>query len=294
MPAPKAKGKDTVTYSAQNNVVEHIVEGSIASSSTVVFGNCHVGFLICRSCLEAHSSVSFPSVLLYFLVQNCKYTLSAFCTKLFIQGCTNLTIELNAKVLTSTVEVYKCANVNIEFKTKCGTLQLDMCRDIDVKFHEESHFYNEGQVPLPKDTPAAATASLEETRNTAMIVWSATQKKKKGQRRSMDDNGETKTDDIISKNQGRTEVGSLLTGQCFVFVFFPFFVLRAGCHNLNVGVLDTKKSFSTSFDAMKQEFHDLVEERSQFRLKLDRSSAGEVKFVQERVCPPSNNKKKMK
>jgi hypothetical protein len=78
---------------------------------------------------------------------------------------------------------------------------------------------------------------------------------------------------------------------CFVFLTFFFKIptfhtkkkTRAGCHNLNVKVTETGHTFQTTFDALKQEYKDLVEERSQFRLKLARHISGELRFVQERV-----------
>jgi hypothetical protein len=48
-------------------------------------------------------------------------------------------------------------------------------------------------------------------------------------------------------------------------------------------VTETGHSFQTTFDDLKREYQDLVEERSQFRLKLARHVSGELRFVQERV-----------
>ncbi len=87
------------------------------------------------------------------------YTLETMCTKIFVQGCTNFRLEINSKVLTATVEVYKCEGVNLFFKSKCGTLQIDMCKDVHVVFEEQCHFFEE------------ADPDHDEKKNTNMIVW---------------------------------------------------------------------------------------------------------------------------
>jgi hypothetical protein len=244
MPLPKkAKGKDTVTYSAQNNVVEHIVEGSIASSSTVVFGNCHVGFLICRSCLEAHTP---PFLFLPFFtllsLQNCKYTLSAFCTKRFIQGmhqphhrAQRQSAHLDRRGLQMRQREHRVQRPRMRHAA-AGHVS----RGIDVKFHEESRFYNGGPGASSKGHPAAATASLEETRKVgAAVVWSATHKKKEKKRKErrtelnvfdVDDSGETKTDEIVyfEKSRKSESSGLLLTGQCLASRVLPYFGAQGG------------------------------------------------------------------
>lgn len=174
-------------------------------------------------------------------MQDCSYTLETLCTKIFIQGCTNFVLEVNSKVLTATVEVYKCDGVKLHFRSKCGTLQIDMCKNVDVVFDEQAHFFDE-RAPSSED-------DLEK-KNTNMIVWC-----------------------------GRAWPGGAPPPSSA----YHGLVSRAGCHNLNVSVTDTQHSFATTFDEMKKEFNDLVEERSQFRLKLARTVAGEVRFVQERV-----------
>ena len=80
-------------------------------------------------------------------------------TKIFVQGCTDFTLRVRSKVLTATVELYKCERAALQFAVKCGTLQIDMCRDVDVTFAEQAHFFEE------------ADPEHVEKKNTNMIVW---------------------------------------------------------------------------------------------------------------------------
>lgn len=62
------------------------------------------------------------------------------------------------KVLTSTVETYKCQGLNLNFSTKCGTLQVDLCDNVNIVFEKAEHFF---------ETAGSATKD----KNTSMIVW---------------------------------------------------------------------------------------------------------------------------
>lgn len=186
----QAKSKDTVTYSGLSNVIEDLTEAQVSTRATLVFSNC----------------------------SDCTYTVSTICTKVYVQGCKNFVLHINSKVITSTIEIYKCQNVTTNFNTKCGTLQIDMCRAVNVNFSKQEYFYEE---------------SKEAGKNTCMIIW-------------------------------------------------------AGCHDLDVAIAKTDFRIKTSFEDMKSEYMDLVEERSQFRIRLKPTAMAELKFVQEKIIRLEN------
>lgn len=67
-----------------------------------------------------------------------------------------LTFLIIFQVITSTIEVYKCENLTTNFFSKCGTLQIDMCRGVNINFAKKDYFHEEN-----KDTG----------KNTCMIIW---------------------------------------------------------------------------------------------------------------------------
>lgn len=188
----QAKAKDTVTYAGQKDVTEVITDDAFHARSTLVFANC----------------------------QDCTYAVQAMSTKVFIQGCKNVVVTITAKVVTGTIEVYKCENLTLNMHTRCGTVQLDMTRGVTLNFAKEEHFYDSTDVEGKK-------------KNTSMIVW-------------------------------------------------------AGCHDLAVAVQDQGHRLTTTFEDMKKEYQDLVEERSQFRIRLQKNVAGDVVFCQEKIIRLDN------
>eukprot|EP00912_Choanoflagellata_sp_UC4_P001669 UC4_evm6s1059 len=124
----QAQAKDTVAFAGVSGSTETVGEDRLKPSSTLVISGC----------------------------KNCNYTVEAMCTKVFLQGCQNCKISFNAKVITATIEVFKCHSMDLTVDTYCGTLQCDMSNGIAIRFTKQEHFYVEN-----KDTG----------KNTSMIVW---------------------------------------------------------------------------------------------------------------------------
>lgn len=71
------------------------------------------------------------------LFKNCingYYEIDSPCTKILIESCNGTTIVLGDKILTSTVDIYKCDNFSLQCNVKLGTLQADMCKKLMVQF----------------------------------------------------------------------------------------------------------------------------------------------------------------
>lgn len=101
-----AKAKDTVTVAGQAGVTETIKADSFGHNSTLVFFNC----------------------------TDCVYTVEAYSLKVYLQGCKNVKVVFNGKILTSTLEAFKCENLDVTLNTTCGTLQADMCDGLAVTY----------------------------------------------------------------------------------------------------------------------------------------------------------------
>jgi hypothetical protein len=82
-----------------------------------------------------------PNDTLYFKqCSDCEFVVDAMCTKIFIEGCQNLKIKVNERVITQTLEVWKCDAVDIDLNTKIQTVQLDLIKGARVNFSSKEHF----------------------------------------------------------------------------------------------------------------------------------------------------------
>eukprot|EP00053_Salpingoeca_punica_P019548 m.199129 g.199129 ORF g.199129 m.199129 type:complete len:496 (+) comp17679_c0_seq10:3413-4900(+) len=182
-----AKNKDTVAYFGKEGVTEVIAEGAVESKACLVFAGC----------------------------KSSTFTINATCTKIFLQDCHDVIFNFNGRVLTSTFEAFRCTDLSLNFDTKVGTLQIDMCTKVTVVIVKKEHFFESHGV------------------NGSMLVW-------------------------------------------------------AGCHDLQLSIKDSGEAIATGFAQMKEEYHDLVEERSQFRIKYEKNSAGDFKLMQNRIVRLAN------
>uniref|UniRef100_A0A7S0JJK4 CS domain-containing protein n=1 Tax=Calcidiscus leptoporus TaxID=127549 RepID=A0A7S0JJK4_9EUKA len=66
---------------------------------------------------------------------------SATVVKILVEGCTKLRLAVSGKVLTETLEVYKCTDCAIHVASKLATLQVDACRGLDFFFAKAADFH---------------------------------------------------------------------------------------------------------------------------------------------------------
>ena len=109
-----AKSRDLRSFVGRKGVSQELTDKDVDPQFTVTFTGC----------------------------LDCNYTLSAICTKVFVQGCRNCTFNINGKVLTSTLELYKCDNVTIHANTPIKTVQADICKSLNANFKEKSCFHH--------------------------------------------------------------------------------------------------------------------------------------------------------
>lgn len=80
-----------------------------------------------------------PSV--YFC--GCKkgeYTIDHRTAKILIENCEDLVVNINGKVLTSTLEVWKCKNVTLKINSKIKTVQCDIMTGMKIEFAQKDQF----------------------------------------------------------------------------------------------------------------------------------------------------------
>jgi len=88
---------------------------------------------------EALDLKSIPTI--YFnKCSNGVYTIDHRTTKIFIEDVKDTTIIVNGKILTSTIEAWKCENVTIQLNTKVKTLQLDISKNLSVDYDSLENF----------------------------------------------------------------------------------------------------------------------------------------------------------
>jgi hypothetical protein len=69
-----------------------------------------------------------------------EYTMSSMCTKITLDNCHNMTLTVNAKVVTQITEVYKCSKLTMILNTQVKTVQIDKSEAITTHFTDKSHF----------------------------------------------------------------------------------------------------------------------------------------------------------
>lgn len=82
------------------------------------------------------------ATLLFEGLKGSKVTVGADCTKIFVDGCTNCTFSFKSRVLTKTIEFYRCGGCSVEAFDEIGTLQLDMCPDTTKVHYEKKEQLN--------------------------------------------------------------------------------------------------------------------------------------------------------
>jgi len=71
---------------------------------------------------------------------NCEYNIQAYCVKVFVESCKGLILRVNEKVITSTIEINRCDNLNCVLGTKIGCLRVEQSKKVNVVFEKEEHF----------------------------------------------------------------------------------------------------------------------------------------------------------
>lgn len=61
-------------------------------------------------------------------------------TKIFIEGCDKVNFTFNGRVITQTVEVWKCNDFAMKANTAIKTLQIDLTNKADIQFEKADHF----------------------------------------------------------------------------------------------------------------------------------------------------------
>eukprot|EP01090_Pellita_catalonica_P017360 TRINITY_DN5220_c0_g1_i1.p1 TRINITY_DN5220_c0_g1~~TRINITY_DN5220_c0_g1_i1.p1 ORF type:complete len:326 (+),score=76.95 TRINITY_DN5220_c0_g1_i1:144-1121(+) len=70
----------------------------------------------------------------------CKFTLETTVVKVLIERCYGCTFTLNGKIMTSTIEIWKCDDCNVNIGSTVMTLQVDMVKKLELKFAKKEQF----------------------------------------------------------------------------------------------------------------------------------------------------------
>ncbi len=60
----------------------------------------------------------------------------------FVEACKGTTVRLNAGVLTNVVEMWRCEGAALVVNTKISTLQLDLCKKLEVQFTKKELYHS--------------------------------------------------------------------------------------------------------------------------------------------------------
>ncbi|KAG0051818.1 hypothetical protein BGZ89_003415, partial [Linnemannia elongata] len=72
--------------------------------------------------------------------EDCEYIIQGKPIKISIESCKNLTIKVEDKVLTGTVDIWKSENINLDFDRSVSAFQLDSIQTITIKMPEAEYF----------------------------------------------------------------------------------------------------------------------------------------------------------
>lgn len=86
------------------------------------------------------SEVNPDEVISFSGCKDCDYTVTAMCTKIFVERCENLILRLQGKIITHTVEMDACEKVNLLLYTKIGTLQVERCSKMNLLIQDRADF----------------------------------------------------------------------------------------------------------------------------------------------------------
>jgi len=73
---------------------------------------------------------------------NSVFDLSNKCTKLIIERCDNLVLNINAGILTSTLEIIECTNVTLNVSVPIFTMQVDNSTSVSAVFNSDKLLKN--------------------------------------------------------------------------------------------------------------------------------------------------------
>jgi len=74
--------------------------------------------------------------------EDCTIEVRGRCTKVMIEGCRKSKVHLHSRIYTNIVEAWKCADVLLNVQADVRTLQLDLCRNLEMKFVTVSNLPN--------------------------------------------------------------------------------------------------------------------------------------------------------
>jgi len=104
-----AKATNMKTYAHQNGVKKTLTKSDYDRKSTIVFQGCN----------------------------DCEYTLDYLCTKVFVQICKNFKLIIDKKVITQTVEVYKCDGFTMQANKKNKNLSGRYVKQCEFEFQNK-------------------------------------------------------------------------------------------------------------------------------------------------------------
>eukprot|EP00931_Biecheleriopsis_adriatica_P077381 TRINITY_DN50963_c0_g1_i1.p1 TRINITY_DN50963_c0_g1~~TRINITY_DN50963_c0_g1_i1.p1 ORF type:complete len:392 (+),score=127.82 TRINITY_DN50963_c0_g1_i1:25-1176(+) len=84
--------------------------------------------------------VNLDEVITFSGCKNCEFTVTAGCTKLFVEHCENFILRLQGKIITQTVEIDACEKMNLLSYVKMGTLQVERCNKMNIIISEKDNF----------------------------------------------------------------------------------------------------------------------------------------------------------
>lgn len=101
-----------------------LTEKDVKKESTLLFKNCTNGYYeIASPCTKLLIGKKDPIPIIVIETK-----------KIAIDACDGSTFVLNERIMTSTLDIYKCSKLKVNINIKLGTVQADLCKDLHVEF----------------------------------------------------------------------------------------------------------------------------------------------------------------
>jgi hypothetical protein len=110
--AENQKKNQTFLITGERGTTKQVVKEQVQEGFTVYFKDCHDG----------------------------DYTVTAPCTKVLVERCTNFKLHLGAQIKTETLEVWRCEDAHIQINTSIKTLQADLSKRLSLSFSKKENY----------------------------------------------------------------------------------------------------------------------------------------------------------
>ncbi|KAJ3214594.1 hypothetical protein HDU67_001459 [Dinochytrium kinnereticum] len=112
----------------------------LAHAKLPVLKNYYLADLDGETRVFESGSIPLSNSLFLRKLKNCDITIDTTVTKVMVEDCIAITLRLKKRVITQMLEVWRSDDCKIEISSPIQTLQVDMCKNLDVFYEKKDDF----------------------------------------------------------------------------------------------------------------------------------------------------------